>query len=420
MIRISPARFQAFLLAIICCSGFSFLMPLRIYLICLFLGFTIFQNLEGSNMHLARQPLMYALLAFICVILAGAVNSYDRGETLKYAITFFAGACMVFLRNSDNFYSYSVEYTEIGCRCVAISICIQIVFPTIYRDHLNFLIRGGAGAVSRLNNELSQHIYSGIVGEKGEAAFLMVLAIVLLLSRCTYTKKIEKKDFKWLIIYLVALILPAKRMLFAVGILLIMLYIVFWTKGSKKVIALGSFGILGVLGFISMMVIPSLNTLLNRFTAFEGDDTANGRVYLWAHALRMFRERPFLGYGYGSYNKYASNQGVILTKSRVWESHAHSIYYQMLGEIGIIGLSVFIILNLTAIAMAIYLYKRRNRLSRRGCGYLFIGINIVVFVLVYGLTGNIIYYTNQIMVYLWGLGLLAYAYKRGFIAEVEK
>lgn len=193
MIRISPARFQAFLLAIICCSGFSFLMPLRIYLICLFLGFTIFQNLEGSNMHLARQPLMYALLAFICVILAGAVNSYDRGETLKYAITFFAGACMVFLRNSDNFYSYSVEYTEIGCRCVAISICIQIVFPTIYRDHLNFLIRGGAGAVSRLNNELSQHIYSGIVGEKGEAAFLMVLAIVLLLSRCTYTKKIEKK-----------------------------------------------------------------------------------------------------------------------------------------------------------------------------------------------------------------------------------
>lgn len=77
-------------------------------------------------------------------------------------------------------------------------------------------------------------------------------------------------------------------------------------------------------------------------------------------------------------------------------------------------------LNLTAIAMAIYLYKRRNRLSRRGCGYLFIGINIVVFVLVYGLTGNIIYYTNQIMVYLWGLGLLAYAYKRGFIAEVEK
>ena len=165
---------------------------------------------------------------------------------------------------------------------------------------------------------------------------------------------------------------------------------------------------MGVLGFISMMVIPSLNTLLNRFTSFEGDDTANGRVYLWAHALRMFRERPFLGYGYGSYNKYASNQGVILTKSRVWESHAHSIYYQMLGEIGIIGLSVFIILNLTAIAMAIYLYKRRNRLSRRGCGYLFIGINIVVFVLVYGLTGNIIYYTNQIMVYLWGLGLLAY------------
>ena len=37
----------------------------------------------------------------LCVILAGAVNSYDRGETLKYAITFFAGACMVFLRNSD-------------------------------------------------------------------------------------------------------------------------------------------------------------------------------------------------------------------------------------------------------------------------------------------------------------------------------
>lgn len=420
MIYTTPAKFQAFLLAIICCSGTSFLMPLRFYLIFLFMMLSICLNLRGTKICLKIQPLMYPLFAFLIVILVGIVRSYDRVETIKYLIVFCAGGCMIFLKNSNEFYSYTIKYMEILCRVVAISICVQLVWPTIYRDYLYFFIKGGASAIPRLNRELSLHIYSGIVGEKGEAAFLMVLAIILLLSRCAVTKKVEKGDLKWLLTYLVALLLPAKRMLFAVGILIIMLYIVFWTKGSKKIITSGVCGIVGSIGLIIMSVIPAFNTLLNRFVSFRDNETVNGRTYLWKHALQMYKERPYMGYGYGSYNKYASNKGVILTRSGAWESHAHSIYYQMLGEIGIIGLSVFIILSVTAVLMSFYLYRKKIHLNSSSCRYTFIGINILVLVLVYGLTGNVIYYTNQIMVYLWGMALLTYAYKYGFITEISE
>ncbi len=419
MIHYSPAKFQAFILALICCSGFSFLMPFRIYLVCFFLVFSIFINLSGTKIKVMKQPLTYILLLFLFVMIIGIGESYDRGETIKYVITFLAGASLIVLKNSDEFYQLSLQYIKVGCKFVAISIGIQIVIPNIYRDYLYFFIQGGASAIPRLNKELTQHIYSGIVGEKGEAAFLMVMAIVLLLSECAYKRRFTRKEFIWLILYLVALLLPAKRMLFAVGILLIMLYIIFWTNGSKKVVALGACGFLGTIGYGVMLIVPSLNTLLNRFTSFAGDDTANGRIYLWEHAFRMFEQKPWFGYGYGSYNAFASDRGVILTQSRIWESHAHCIYFQMLGEIGIVGLLLFLILNIIAITMAIHLYKRREYLNFNNFRYLFVGINIVILVLVYGFTGNIIYYTNQIMIYMWGLGLLAFSYRYSMIGNIK-
>ncbi len=382
-------------------------------MICFFLLLSLWINLERTKLKIIGQPLTYAFLAFLGIIILGVGRSYDRSETIKYIITFLSAASLILLKNSDEFYLSSLKYIKTGCKFVAISICVQIIIPNIYRDYLYFLIQGGTNAISRLNKEVSQHIYSGIVGEKGEAAFLMVLAIILLLSECAYTKRFTRKDVLWLGVYLIALLLPAKRMLFAVAMLLIMLYVIFWTRGSRKVIAIGSCGFLGVVGYGIMLTVPSLNTLLNRFISFGGDDTANGRTYLWEHALKMFKEKSLFGYGYGSYNKYASEQGVILTQTRSWESHAHCIYIQMLGEIGLVGIILFVLLNLVAIRMAVYLYKRKDYLNKNYFNYLFVGINIIILVLVYGLTGNIIYYTNQIMIYSWGLGLLAYTYRYG-------
>ena len=63
--------------------------------------------------------------------------------------------------------------------------------------------------------------------------------------------------------------------------------------------------------------------------------------------------------------------------------------------------------------------KIKERLGYSNFKMYFVGINIVLLVLIYGLTGNIMYYTNQIMVYLWGLSLLMHVYKSEKIVYKE-
>ena len=155
-----------------------------------------------------------------------------------------------------------------------------------------------------------------------------------------------------------------------------------------------------------------MNTLLGRFSSFSGDDTANGRTYLWKHAIDMFNEKPICGYGYGSFNTYASNRGVYLTKDGTWNAQAHSIYYQLCGEMGIIGTLLFFIVLIIAIVSIYKIYKRRNNLQDIDLSYLFLASSFIIVIILYGLTGNVIYYTNQIMFYFLGLSLCIYLRKK--------
>lgn len=406
--KIKLSTIQALLLSLIICSGFSALMPLRIYMICIFLVISLYLNIKKRN-GLIKNKISFALMVFILLILSGMMYSYDRIETAKFFVTFTAGATLILFPNTEKFEIKTLYYIEMFLKVIALSILVQIVIPNLYKDYLYFLIRGGASARARLGNEVSQHIFSGIVGEKGEAAFLMVIAIIILLSKAAYKKRMDKKDFLWLCIYFVALLLPAKRMLFAIGVMILMLFLIMWTKGSKKVIAIASAGLFGGVGYIIMSVIPTFNTLLSRFTTFaDNDDTANGRTYLWDYAMQMFHNKPCFGYGYGSYNKFASRIGVILTASRNWTSHAHNIYYQLLAEMGVVGLVSFLFLNIVVISLAVRIYKKRNNLPEIETEFIFIGFNIVLLTIVYGLTGNVIYYTNQIMTYMWGISLIVF------------
>lgn len=405
--KIHISNLQPLLFSLIVCSGFSFIMPFRIYMILTFLCISLYSNLK-QNHGVPKSKICFWVFIFVLLIMIGLGYSYDKTETFKYLLTYMAGACLIFFPQETFFYEKSIYLIDKICKIDALSIVIQIFIPNLYRDYLFFLIRGGRSAIPRLNNEISQHIYSGILGEKGEAAFLMVIAIVLTLSRCAYQKRIDRKDFIWLCIYFIALILPAKRMLFAVAIMVLMLFFIMWIGGSKKVLAIAGAGLLGSIAYVVMSFIPAFNTLLARFTAFADNDTANGRTYLWEYAMTMFHNKPLMGYGYGSYNKFASEIGVVLTESRIWESHAHNVYYQLLSEMGIVGLITFLLMNVATIAAFFKLYKCRNGLSQDSYKFLFIGINIVIVCLVYGLTGNVIYYTNQIMIYMWGVSLLNY------------
>lgn len=368
----------------------------------------ILKNLNGTKWKIQKSAIGILLIAFILFLVMQTPFSYNLSESLKYIYIYFGILMLILMPNKEKFISCSVNWIEKICKIIASTIILNMLIPNVFRDYLYFLISGGRSAVPRLTKEISEHIYSGIMGEKGEAAFMMVIAIILILGRCTGENKMKKKDKIWLCIFLLALLLPAKRMLFAIGIAICLLYIIFWTRGTKKIKMLAGFCLIGIIGLMIVFSMPAFDTLLNRFLTYSGDDTANGRTYLWAYALEMFHKKSLWGYGYGSFNKYASERGVILTESREWVSQAHNIYLQLLGETGIIGTVIFLTISIYGIYLFYCLYKQRKIMDNKDRDILFLGGNIQVLTLVYGISGNIIYYSNQVMVYFFGISMMIY------------
>ncbi|MGC2518206.1 MAG: putative O-glycosylation ligase, exosortase A system-associated [Burkholderiales bacterium] len=74
---------------------------------------------------------------------------------------------------------------------------------------------------------------------------------------------------------------------------------------------------------------------------YHQDDSAMGRINAWKMAINLANDRPLVGGGFEIYNekvfnRYAPNPGDLHA--------AHSIYFQMLGEHGYVGLMLFLLL----------------------------------------------------------------------------
>lgn len=396
------------LFILICCSGFSFIMPWRIGMIALFGLCVIFCHLKDGNIYVLLKNDGKIMFVFILLMFLGLRLSYDKIETSKFICIYIAGLIMIIMPMKSTFNEKVIKGLDIAIKVISISIIVNAIIPGLFKDYLYFFISGGSASVSRLANEVNNHIYSGLMGEKGEAAYIMVIGLIILLSKCIKENKISNSNKLWLFIYIIALLLPAKRMLFIIAILICIYYIVFWTKGRKKILIIMGFFMLGIMTFFIATEIPTLNTLVSRFTSYSDDATGNGRTYLWEHAINMFSERKWFGYGYGSYNAYASDKGVLLSADRTWVSQAHNIYYQLLGEMGIIGTVVFILLLVNNIVSYVKLYFVRKKMLPKDLSLLFIGSSILILTIIYGYSGNCIYYTNQIMLLFFSMTLCSY------------
>lgn len=404
---------------IVCCSGQSVLREARITMVGIFAVAILAINMHNMKIKITKSVISLLVIMFILYMAFQVTFSYDKTQTIKYIYIYVSGCFLLLMPRKEDFIKLSIIWIEKICKVAAISIIVNLIIPNLFRDYLFFLVSGGKTSYSRLTNEINGHIFSGIMGEKGEAAFMMVIALTIILGRCAAKERISHKDKIWIGIYLVALLLPAKRMLFIIGGVVCLLYVIFWTKGSKKIKAIVGFGIVALIGVAVVISLPSFNTLLERFMDNSGDDTANGRIYLWNYAMDMFNRKKVFGYGYGSFNKYATARGVILTNEDVWVSHAHNIYYQLLGETGIIGFLLFLTIALCGLVIFFKLFNRRNIMETEDKALLFFGGNVQILILLYGFSGNVIYYPNQMMFYFMALAIMIYL-QRKYVKSYDK
>jgi len=89
------------------------------------------------------------------------------------------------------------------------------------------------------------------------------------------------------------------------------------------------------------------------------------RINRWTSALRMFREKPFLGWGPGTYMfQYAGFQSskhrTVISTNFGDGGNAHSEYIGPMAESGILGALSFILVAFTTLITGIRYYIRQN------------------------------------------------------------
>ena len=355
-----------------------------------------------ENLYISPIGLLQFTFIILCIL--GILSSMNRVETIKYSFVYLCMFPMFIFMYTKDFFCYVRKGLQIVTFLVAISIILNSLLPNLFLTTLNFLIR--PGMQPWLYEEIKNHFYSGIAGEKGEAAMLMVVGVSLTLSKFVGKNRVTKKDFILLLVYLLALILPAKRTLFAIGIVLCVFYMLFFTERKKRIIVIAMGLLLLLMIIIFAEDIPGLSNILVRFTENSGDTSLNGRSYLWERAIQMIKAKPVTGFGYGSYNTFASIYGVRTSSTGDWAFHAHNIYLQVLAETGLIGGFALFSSMLFSLFRLSVLYRRRTLLTETQRELMAFALLMQMCFLVYGITGNILYGTNQMCLFLFTFGIV--------------
>lgn len=121
-----------------------------------------------------------------------------------------------------------------------------------------------------------------------------------------------------------------------------------------RILGVLGFGSLGIAGLYTTFALGGFDAAL---AALGKDETLTGRTYLWSEAIRLGAEDPLLGVGYLAWwiPGFAEAE-------RLWSEfyinsrsgfHFHNTFLQIYVDLGLVGLALFILTYLTALASSL-------------------------------------------------------------------
>ena len=181
---------------------------------------------------------------------------------------------------------------------------------------------------------------AGLAFEKAYAAFICNLGLGVI-----FAEFVANKSYKYIIqsiVVLLALMMTGKRTLFIIPIVILLIYVMLFSK-NNRFIKLAGVG-LGIIGFVivAYATIPAASLIIDRMINSDGDILSGEKIFgimLW----KCFYRHPLIGEGFLSFNDYVFNRGFRYYGDR-WNYQAHNVYIQLLGETGIIGCALIVIL----------------------------------------------------------------------------
>lgn len=227
----------------------------------------------------------------------------------------------------------------------AVATIVLNAMPSLYEQFVSPAIQGSSVTVIGPKAGITSHYsYNG----QFMAIGLLISYVLFKMSPLRDGVKTDRIKFAAMaLMFFASLLLTTKR-----TPLLICLFAVVLTEfllaGRGKATTFCK--VLAAAYFLSIVIIafgdqiPMLSNVMERlsafFTADSLEESTTGRTVLWERAIQLWNESPIFGSGWGTYRYYWANgyQGV--------STAAHNVFLQLLAEVGVVGLLVFLIPSL--------------------------------------------------------------------------
>src|SRR6266581_519786 len=199
-----------------------------------------------------------------------------------------------------------------------------------------------------ITTELHSGAWRGIYSQKNVLARMMVLGSLVFLI-------IKLHGFgKWVfpeigILVCIAILVMTRSMSAVVILAALVVLIPFYRLCRLHPYLLLVFILMLVAGAGILEFFPTLN-FESLLEGMDRDTTLTGRTELWELVLLKISQRPWLGYGFGSFWHEQSTESKFVISLAGWNAqHSHNGYLDLLLSLGVLGLTVFVVSLLNAL-----------------------------------------------------------------------
>lgn len=201
------------------------------------------------------------------------------------------------------------------------------------------------------------------IGDNNHLAMTVLMVVPFLLYLYKYS---DKKLVRWgfmLVLIITALAVVATN---SRGGLLSMIALGIWIilKSNRKVLGFLLAGL--VMGLIVLTAPESWTKRMDTINDASGDASFMGRVTAWKRASAIAVENPVLGGGFHAgqaaslFQQFRYKQGLlgfVETPDVGYPAASHSIYFEVMGDLGFVGLLIFLAIIANALIVRLEIKK---------------------------------------------------------------
>jgi exopolysaccharide production protein ExoQ len=187
--------------------------------------------------------------------------------------------------------------------------------------------------------------WQGFYMHKNLMGRLMGLNAVFLLLLIPSTTSKKYRRFMWAGVVLCSCLvfLSTSKGALVSFFVLLTLYYLYKSLQWRYTVAIPFFIISVLMGaIIALLLIGNLETIV--VDVLGKDLTFTGRTILWEYVVQMIQQRPILGYGYQGFWRGLDGPSAFVVDAVSWAvPHAHNGFLDLTLNLGIVGLSIFLL-----------------------------------------------------------------------------